>query len=75
MPFYKIRVNKIKGSLMIQHFISCKKPNRLSGQAPVVLTKGKIFPLDNKSAYVIRVNRIFRSKDDSLMRCHYSSII
>ena len=43
---------------MIQHFTTFRKPNRLSGQAPVVLTKRKIFPLDKRSAYVIHVNQL-----------------
>lgn len=59
---------------MIQHFTTFRKPNRLSGQAPVVQTKRKIFPLDKRSAYFIRVNHIFRSKDDSLMSCYHPSI-
>ena len=59
---------------MIQHFTAFRKPNRLSGQAPVVLAKRKIFPLDKRTAYVIHVNHIFRSKDDSLMSCYYPSI-
>jgi hypothetical protein len=61
MPFYKILLNKIKGYLMIQHFSLYKKPNRLFGQAPVVLRKRKFFPQDKRTAYVIQVNRIFHS--------------
>ena len=71
MPFHKIRINTIKGYLMIQHFTTFRKPNRLAGQAPVVLTKRKIFPLDKRSAYALHVNHIFSSKDDSLLRCEY----
>jgi hypothetical protein len=46
---------------MIQHFSLYKKPNRLFGQAPVVLRKRKFFPQDKRTAYVIQVNRIFHS--------------
>jgi hypothetical protein len=59
---------------MNQHFTAFRKPHRLSGQALVVLTKRNFFPLDKRSAYAHHGTHIFRSKDDSLLRCHYPSM-
>ena len=46
---------------MIQHFSSYKEPNRLFGQATVVLRKRNFFPQDKRTASFIQDNRIFHS--------------
>ena len=59
----KVEIDPIKNQLMLQSMDAFRKTDRLSGQSPIVLTIGKVLPLNQGSADLFFFDGLFPEND------------